>query len=235
MKKPPYLFPTPSARIPKGWGLLEYKPRWGLTKVAWLILLLSVTLIGVITTARIHPFLSICEPIEAEVLIVEGWVDDLVLAGASAEFERGNYQLILTTGGSISKGSYLQPYQNFAELAAATLVALKIPPERVVAIPAPEVKTDRTAASALAVKKWLRQSKEKISGVNLYSYDVHTRRSWWLFKQILSPEIEVGAISHPTLNYDSKKWYRSSSGVRAIVSETIAYLYARWIWQAEEF
>ncbi len=231
MKKPPDYCPTSSTRITKCLGLLEYKPRWGLTKLSWLILLLIATFIGVITIANIHPFLSISKPIKAEVLIVEGWVDDLVLTGVETEFERGNYQLILTTGGPVSKGSFLQQYQSFANLAAATLVALKIPPEKVMAIPTPDVKTDRTAASALAVKKWLTRRKEKILRVNLYSYDVHTRRSWWLFKKILSPEVEVGVLAHPPLNYDPKTWYRSSSGVRAIVSETIAYLYYRWIWQ----
>ena len=220
-----------STRLKKFLGLLEYKPRWGLTRRAWLMLLLSVMFMGWVTIEKIHPFLSVSEPIEAEVLIVEGWADDLVVAGASAEFERGNYQLILTTGGSIGKGTYLGNYTSFADLAAETLVALKVPPDLVVAIPTPDVKTDRTAASALAVKQWLKQSNTKIFGVNIYSYDVHTRRSWWIFKRILSPEIKVGAIAHPPLNYDPQKWFRSSGGGRAILSETIAYLYARWIWQ----
>ena len=221
-----------SARIKKLWGFLEYKPRWGLTKLAWLMLLFAAILSGLIAIAKIHPFLAVSEPIEAEALIIEGWADDSVMVGAMAEFERGNYQLVLTTGGPVQKGSYLAQYKSFAELAAATLIALQVPPERVIAIPTPQVELDRTAASARAVKQWLAQTNFKIRTVNLYSYDAHTRRSWWIFKSILKPEVKVGAIAHPSLDYDSKNWFTSSAGFRTILSETIAYLYARFIWQA---
>jgi hypothetical protein len=226
-----YFSSKQSRRIKKFWGLLEYKSRWGLTVQAWLILLFTVTLAGLIAIAQIHPFLAVSQPIKAEALIVEGWIDDLVIEGAIAEFNRGNYQLLLTTGGPIGKGYYLAQYKTLAELAAATLIALKFPPDRIIAIPTPLVKTDRTAASAKAVKQWISRSKINIRAVNIYSYDVHTRRSWLIFKTILEPDIKVGAIAHPAMDYDPKKWFNSSAGVRAIISETIAYLYARFIWQ----
>ena len=227
-----YLSSEQSPTVKKNCGLLEYKPRWGLTVQAWLILLFTVTLAGLIAIAQIHPFLAVSQPIKGEALIVEGWIDDLVLEGAITEFRRGNYQLLLTTGGPIGKGYYLAQYKTLAELAAATLVALKFPPERIVAIPTPPVKTDRTAASAKAVKEWISRSKINIRAVNVYSYDVHTRRSWLIFKTILEPEIKVGAIAHPAMDYDPKKWFNSSAGVRGIISETIAYLYARFIWHS---
>ena len=220
-----------SSRIKKFWWLLEYKPRWGLTSLAWLVLTCVTILTGLMGSTKIHSFLAVSEPIEAEVLIVEGWADDPVLVGAIAEFERGNYQLILTTGGPVQKGSYLGQYKSFAELAAATLIALRVPPERVVAIPTPQVKLDRTAASARAVKQWLAQANLEIRAVNIYSYDAHTRRSWWIFKSILKPEIEVGAIAHPSSYYDSEDWFTSSTGFRTVLSEAIAYIYARFVWQ----
>ena len=171
------------------------------------------------------------QPIKAEALIVEGWIDDLVIEGAITEFNRSNYQLLLTTGGPVGKGYYLAQYKTLSELAAATLISLKFPSDRIVAIPTPLVKTDRTAASAKAVKEWINSSKINIKAVNIYSYDVHTRRSWLIFKTILEPEIKVGAIAHPPLDYDPKKWFTSSAGVRGVISETIAYFYARFIWQ----
>ena len=227
-----YFSSQQSPRIKKFCGLLEYKPRWGLTVQAWLILLFVATLTGLIAIAQIHDFLAVSQPIKAEALILEGWTDDLVIEGAITEFKQGNYQLLLTTGGTIGKGYYLAKYKTLAELAAATLIALKFPPDRIVAIPTPPVKTDRTAASAKAVKEWIYRSKIDIRAVNIYSYDVHTRRSWLIFKTILEPEVKVGAIAHPAIDYDEKKWFTSSAGVRAIISETIAYLYARFIWQA---
>jgi hypothetical protein len=231
MTKSHYAFPQKSTKIKKFWGLLEYKPRWGLTVQAWLIFLFAATLTGLIAIAQIQPFLAVSAPIQAEALIIEGWADDLVVEGAMAEFKRGNYQLLLTTGGPIGKGSYLAQYKTFAELAAATLIALKFPPDRIIAIPTPSVKTDRTAASAREVKNWLSQTNINIGSVNIYSYDVHTRRSWWIFKSILEPEVKVGAIAHPALDYEPKKWFTSSAGVRSIISETVAYFYARFIWK----
>ena len=217
----------------KFWGLLEYKPRWGLTMLAWIIILFVLTLSTVIAIAQIHPFLAVSNTVEdAELLILEGWADDFVVEGAVNEFNQGNYSLILTTGGPLDKGSYLAQYKSFAELAAATITALKISPDRVVALPTPDVKKDRTAASAKVVKQWLAQSNLQIQRVNLYSYDAHTRRSWWIFKKILEPEIKVGAIAHPSISYNSKDWFESSAGMRSIISETIAYLYARFIWKA---
>lgn len=227
-----YFSSKKSPIIKKFWSLLEYKPRWGLTVQAWLILLFTVTLTGLITIAQIHSFLAISQPIKAEALILEGWTDDPVIEGAITEFNRGNYQLLLTTGGPLGKGSYLAQYKTLAELAAATLIALKFPPDLIVAIPTPPVKTDRTAASAKAVKEWIYHSKTDIKAVNLYSYDVHTRRSWLIFKTILEPEIKVGAITHPALDYDPKKWFTSSAGFRTIISEMIAYFYARFIWHS---
>ncbi|NEP26194.1 MAG: cytosine deaminase, partial [Moorea sp. SIO3I6] len=56
---------------------------------------------------HIHPFLSITSPINADALVVEGWLPDYALKGAMEEFDRGNYQKIITTGLPLRKGYYL--------------------------------------------------------------------------------------------------------------------------------
>ena len=213
-------------------GLLEYKPRWGLTMQAWLFILFLFVLGVSILLFQIHPFLAFSNPIKAEALIIEGWADDIIIEGAVAEFNQGEYQFLITSGGPLGKGTYLSEYKSFAELAAATLVALDVPKEQIIAIPSPFTPKDRTAASAKAVKNGIIQFATTIKTVNIYSYDAHTRRSWWIFKSVLEPEIKVGAIAHPSLNYDAKSWFTSSAGTRSVISEAIAYLYARFIWQA---
>jgi hypothetical protein len=50
-----------------------------------------------------------------------------------------------------------------------------------------------------------------------------------LFKKTLEPKIKVGVIAAKTTNYDSKKWWVSSEGFRTMISETIAYIYARFL------
>ena len=211
-------------------GLLEYKPRWGLTMQAWLIFLFLFILSLSIVLFYIHPFLALSEPINAEALIIEGWADDIVIEGAVTEFNQGQYKFLITSGGPLGKGTYLSEFKSFADLAAATVIALNVPKEQIITISSPFTPKDRTAASAKAVKDWIAQSSTQIKTVNIYSYDAHTRRSWWIFKTVLEPEIKVGAIAHPSLNYDSTSWFTSSAGVRSVVSETIAFLYARFIW-----
>ncbi len=54
-----------------------------------------------------------------------------------------------------------------------------------------------------------------------------------IFNQALAPEINVGVIVLEPLSYDPKRWWASSAGVRSIISETIAYIYARFVnWRA---
>ncbi len=212
-------------------GLLEYKPQWTLTLQGWLCLLVLLVSAISLFMAYIHPFLAIYRPLEAEVLVVEGWIPDKAIKGAIAEFERKNYQLMLTTGPQLAKGQYLYHHKTHAELAAATMIALGLNPQQVVAVPAPLVKIDRTAASAVAVKEWLDQANLGVKTLNLYSYDVHTRRSWLIFRRILSTEIAVGAIAYSSVYDQSHFWWTESASVRSVISEAIAYCYARLFWK----
>lgn len=219
--------PYSNRSVEKFWGLIEYKWQWALTIRGWAILLFFLAAIGLLILTQIQPFLSVSAPIEAEALVLEGWVGDEVIKGAIAEFERGNYQLLITTGVPLSRGYYLSQYKDHAHLAAATVIALGFAPDKIVAVPAPLVKRNRTNISAVALQKWLSQSNSSLKSINLYSLDVHTRRSWLMFKQVLAPKVKVGAIAHPTSDYDPKLWWTYSAGVRAIISEMLAYLYAR--------
>lgn len=208
------------------WGLVTYKPLWTLTLKGWLLLVLFLLTLLLIVITQIHSFLAVHAPIQAEVLLVEGWVSDLVIKGAVNEYQQGAYKLIITTGLPLERGSFLSQYRNYAQLTAATLKALDIPPEKIITIPTPETKINRTANSAQAVKDYLKHSNLKIKSLNIYSSDVHTRRSWLLFQKALEPEIKVGAIAHPTQAYDPQFWWTSSAGFRSVSDEALAYIYA---------
>jgi hypothetical protein len=209
----------------KFWGLFIYKAQWSLNLQGWLALGVILAVIIWIIAVNIHPFLALKKPIEAEVLLVEGWVNDDVVKGSLAEFERGNYKIIITTGSPLAKGHFLSQYRDFAELTKASLIFLGVDPEKIIAIPCPEVAINRTEAAALAIREWLLNSSESYKNINLYSHDVHTRRSWLIYRQILQPEFKIGAIAYPNNYYDPKSWWTSSGGVRTILPEAIAYLY----------
>jgi hypothetical protein len=225
--------------ITSAWGLLEYKPRWSLSPRGWSLLLFVLVTIFWFIVTRIHGFLALKAPIEADVLILEAWVGDLAAKGGAEEFKRGNYRYIITAGSPFHdgyKGFYLNEekfseYKNQADLTKATLVKLGIDGDRIVpvAIAAPD--RDRTAAMAFAVKERLGKEKLAIRSVNIYSYDVHTRRSYLIYQKVLNPEIQVGAIAHPNPNYDPDRWWATSTGFRSVIEEAIAYVYARFFWR----
>jgi hypothetical protein len=192
------------------------------------VITFAATLI-IFTITHIHPFLSVTSPIKADILVVEGWLPDYALKQALTEFENGSYNKIVTTGGPLPTGYYLAEYKTFAELSAATLKTLGLEKEKLIAVPAPEVIKDRTYASAVTFRQWLSNSTLNVQSINLYTFDVHTRRSWLIFKKVLAPKINTGAIAAKTQDYQPEKWWSSSAGVRSVISEVIAYIYARFV------
>jgi len=189
---------------------------------------LIITLIVLIAT-QIHPFLAVTSPIAADVLVVEGWIPDYAIKQALTEFENGGYKQLITTGGPLPIGFYLAEYKNFAELSAATLKVLGMPEQKLTAVPVTKVAANRTYASVIALRQWLRGSGFQLKSINLFTSSVHGRRSWLIFKQVLTPEISVGVISAETLYYDSARWWNYSEGVRTVLAETIAYIYVRFL------
>ncbi len=212
----------------KLWGLIAYQPRWGLTLKGWLSTLLLLVAITVFLIFNIYPFLAPSAPIKAEALVVEGWIGDDGIKGAMAEFQEQNYQLLITVGGPLGGGAYLSEYQDFAHLSAATAIKLGFDTEKIMAIVTPPSQRDRTFASAIAVKQWLEQNEPQITAINIYSDNVHSRRSWLLFQRALNPELAVGIIAHPPPDYDAQSWWTSSQGFRTVIGEAIAYVYAKF-------
>lgn len=201
---------------------------WILTAQGWIVALLTLVAFIIFTMTHLHSFLAVNNPLKADILVVEGWLPDYALKEAIAEFKNGSYSKLITTGTPLSKGYYLAEYKNFAELSFATLIALGFDQEKLVAVPAPDVIKHRTQASAVAIQQWLSKSDLKVESLNLFSFAAHSRRSWLIFKQALAP-IRVGVIAAQPLDYDPKSWWTSSEGVRFVISEAIAYIYARFI------
>jgi hypothetical protein len=217
----------------KFFGCIKYRSHWSLTVKGWGVILAIALILLSFVFAHIHSFLAVSQPIaNADMLVVEGWIDDEPVAGALAEFKRGNYQWLVATGTPVARGYFLSKYKSFAEICAATLMSMGADKTKLIAVSAPPTKRDRTLAAAIALREWLSQSQLSIKSINLYSYNVHTRRSWLLFRRALPPEIQLGAIAHPSVVYDPKRWFTSSEGIRTVLSEFIGYVYAKLIsWQ----
>ncbi|MGB5278028.1 MAG: ElyC/SanA/YdcF family protein [Gammaproteobacteria bacterium] len=211
------------------WSLRKRKEIWTLTWQGWLLVLAIMGASLLYLSRQIYPFLATSSPTHGEILVVEGWMPDYAVSQAIPLFNEHDYQLIVTTGIPLQKGSHLSEFSTQAEVAAATLRELGIKQDKIVSVPTPVVRTDRTFASALALKSWLSQSNMAINSLDVVSLGPHARRTQWLFQIAVGDKIKVGVIAATPEDYDADDWWTWSSGVRAVVSEAVAYLYARFV------
>lgn len=173
-------------------------------------------------------FLSVTEPVTADVLVVEGWMPDYAMPGVIAEFNHGSYRALVASAHSLPDWWVDERYQTLAEVTVATLACMGLATNRMVIVPpSRRVERDRTYSSAVAFKQWLDETGIAIRAVNIFSLGPHSRRTRLLFEKALGPKIRVGIISHPPDKYDSRQWWRNIDGFTDVVSEGVAYLYAR--------
>ena len=212
----------------KFFGLLTRKERWHLSWSGWLALLIAIAVMGVVYVFNIYSFLAVNQPMQTDALVVEGWLDHYEIRVAVAEFHKGNYRAVYSTGGPVAgSGGYINDFNTYASVSGESLIAQGIPREVVQIVPSHEGKRDRTYSSALVLKKWWDEHGIHPAAVNVITEDTHARRSLLLFQKALGPETKVGIIPIPNPDYDSTRWWRYSEGVREMLGETIAYVYAR--------
>lgn len=218
--------PHPSATC---WGLLRRHtivlPTWR----GWLLLLIATALVLFWVARELHPFLAVNDPVSDGILVVEGWTPDYGMEMVRDTFKTNHYDRIYVTGGQIDYGTHLTAYETYAQLGAATLTKLGLDSNVVQAVPGPPVIRDRTYYSAVSLKKWLLSHGITPTRVLLLSDGPHTRRSRLLFQMAMGKDVKVGSIAIPPKDYDERQWWHYSSGVRSVIAESIAYLYARFL------
>jgi hypothetical protein len=174
----------------------------------------------------IHPFLSPVHPIESEILVIEGWIPEYALQQAAGDFKNREYRMLVVTCGTLETGHFLTSYGSLANVGAATLQKLGIDSSIIVAVPCEFVQKDRTYEEGVALKQWLSQSAPGVKSLTLYSVGCHARRSQLLYLKALGKGYKIGIIACPNRDYDSRRWWHYSNGIRAVADETLAYFYA---------
>ena len=193
----------------------------------WLLILLLIIGVGTGVFRNVHRFLALNRPLPGGVLVVEGWISDKSLRIAAQEISKSNYSKLYVTGGPLESGAPLSEYQNFALLGAAVLLKFGINSNSLVAVPSPWVAQDRTFTSATTLRTWFRERHEYPTRITVVTCGAHARRSRLLFEQAFGREVQVGVIATPPDDYDPRRWWTSSQGVRIVISEVLAYGYAR--------
>ncbi len=208
------------------WGLLRSRECLTPTLAGWMAALIVGVGAGLFVIFNIKTFFAISEPVQADILVVEGWVPDYALVNAVEEFRRNKYRLLVTTGEPMLKGTYLQAYSNYAELASATLLRLGIGSDSLVTVPGPRTRVDRTYTSALAFHSWLEESLPDVHAVNVMTLGVHGRRTRLLFQRALGETVNVGIISVEDTDFDPRFWWTTSSGFQRVLEEVVGSIYA---------
>ena len=172
------------------------KYRWALAW--WVKLLLVVTGIVVAVGAVLgaYPFLAITQPVNADILVVEGWVHPYAIRAAMQEFKSHPYERVFTTGGPVvGRGGYVNDYQTSASVGADLLKDEGLPAELVQMVPTRVIGRDRTYSSAVALRDWFREHNLQVRSLNIVTEGAHARRTRLLFEEALGRDVKVGVIA----------------------------------------
>jgi hypothetical protein len=212
------------------WGILRRKERWSLSWHGWLLLTSAGLVAAYFAFLNIHPFLAVTHRVNTNVLVVEGAIPQYTLRAGAEEFKNGSYERIFTTGGPENgNGGYINDYYTWASIAADALKKLGIPKDVIQMAPSHVLGRDRTYSSAIALRDWFRDHNLAIHSFNVLTEDCHARRTQLLYQEAFGKKVTVGIIAVSNPDYDPKDWWRYSDGVREVIGETIAYIYARFL------
>ena len=227
--RPPTITNPPAVTTNKRlFALATRRERWGPSLQGWLVIALLVIGTAVSFTYAAYPFLAVTHRVNADTLVVEGWVDQYAIRAAVKEFQADHYERLFTTGGPLTgMGGYTNDYNTSATQAAAQIRAEGLSADLIQAVPARISDRDRTYSAARALREWLREHHSPVRAINVVTQDVHARRTSLLFERALGDRTAVGIIAVANPDYDASHWWRYSEGVKDVISEGIAYLYAK--------
>ena len=165
---------------------------------------------------NIDSFLSISEPVKAQILAVEEWIPPYAIESAASEFKDHGYILLVVLG-------------NERRWVVPILKEAGVDERQIVKVPVPAGTERPHLRNGGCSQNWLLSSGMSGKAVNVYTLGVHARRSRLLFREALGPVFTVGIISCEDPDYDPKRWWESSEGFKTVIDETLAYIYTQLV------
>lgn len=176
--------------------------------------------VGALAAGRtLHRFLAVTAPVSANVLVVEGWLTDHAVQVAVEQFAQGGYELFVASGGPMPRGALVSGYETYAALAAAAAVRVGLPKERLVVAEARRTYRHRSFESAKAVQAKLHEQSLEVRGVNVVTEGPHARRTRAVYRKVFGRETPVGVLSVEPEEYDARRWWASSEGLKTTLVE----------------
>jgi hypothetical protein len=213
----------------KFWGIMRRKERWALSWSGRLLVGSIVVFVVGVAILNVHQFLAVTDRVNTSVLVVEGWIHRYAILAAADEFNHGSYTWIYTTGGPENgNGGYTNDYNTSASVGAESLKKFAIPEDVIQMAPSHITGRERTYSSAVALRDWFRDHNLAIHSFNVLTEDCHARRTQLLYQEALGKKVTVGIIAVSNPDYNPNDWWRYSDGVREVIGESIAYIYAKF-------
>ena len=205
--------------------LIRRREVWQLTWTARLVLLALIVALAITLARHAGTFLALTDPVDTGYLVVEGWMPAYTYERAGELWRSGHYRKVIAAGAypddALSNGTPRE------YVAVGSLVAAGIPRDAIALAMGAAMHQDRTFHAALNVRRWLQQRSDSHAALDVLTQGPHARRSRLLYRAALGEGVEVGVIAVPDRRFDVEHWWRTSEGVRSVLGESIAYVYAR--------
>lgn len=209
-------------------GILVRRECWTLSRRGWLLFLLLTTVGAWAALLGLHPFLAAGHGGTGDVMVVEGWISSRRIDQAAALYHQGHYQKVIVIRDVNDSTNKWWTGEYSAYYVSSDLARYGVPTNRIHTLFCPVVRKDRTYYCALAVRQWLREQNLKIKRLDVVTMAAHARRSRLVYGEAFGSDTSIGVVPIEDPTYDPRHWWRTSAGVREVVGEAIAYLYARF-------
>ena len=162
-------------------------------------------------------------------MVVDGWMPSFFVEDAARLY---NSQVLLarplTRGASAYEtGEFTASYIHNA------LVDLGVPADQINIVFFAPGRRDRTFAGALAIRDRLLNHGFKTKVLDVVTLGAHARRSRLLYEKAFASDWQIGVTALNDESYDGEHWWRSSSGIREVPFEFVAYLNAMFLFSPE--
>ena len=210
--------------------IIHKKESYRLTWLGRLMVLLFFAVLTALFVFRMPLFLSQTNPVNGQILVLDGLMYDNAIKQAMQLFEDGNYERIVVSGGDLQSGFYISEIKSMAELSYATFIKLGFDSSKLVCLPTGLVERNRTFTSAKALRNWLDENAPDYQSADIVVMGCHAARSIYLYELALEKTYKVGVISIQEPGYEVKKWWKTSKGVRTVIGEFLGYIYVRFFY-----
>ena len=193
------------------------------TLLGWLLIVLMLSLVVLGLLRNMALFLTVNEPVRADYLVIEGWMDKVELEQAHAYFDANKFNKAILVGGPISN-DFHGTDSNYAQRAADYLHQQGLSREKAAIVKSPYSAQARTFLNAVKVREWFKQQGITVTRLDVFSSGVHTRRSRDLYRQAFGEDVAIGIIAARPIDFDPEHWWRTSGSGKGVAVEFAAWL-----------